>query len=242
MHNADNEVTQEDLAAVDTIGGHMASYYEFGQSDEYAAAQEAARDFRLASIEAACREKDADIEHLKNEGAYWQGVAERLGYPSICEALEELSDIKTERDHLRAKLDEANEIITALLDIKHGDAEIGSGTPGEPVAWMYCDDDEFQPCVVVQAERAAKGMFPYWTETPLYAHPPAPAPVEAGALRALIDAAQCVLDRGYVSECIEEERHDHLALKNALAALSQPASEEGCASCHERDCGGECLG
>lgn len=28
-----------------------------------------------------------------------------------------------------------------------------------------------QPCVVVQAERAAKGMFPYWTETPLYALP-----------------------------------------------------------------------
>ncbi|WP_284278977.1 hypothetical protein, partial [Sphingobium jiangsuense] len=99
----------------------MASFYEFNRSDEYAAAQEAARDFRIASIEAACRDKDAYIEHLKNEDAYWQGVAERLGYPSICEALEELSDIKAERDHLRAKLDEANEIIAALLDIKHGD-------------------------------------------------------------------------------------------------------------------------
>lgn len=78
-------------------------------------------EYQQKCIDEVCRDKDAYIEHLKNEDAYWQGVAERLGYPSICEALEELSDIKAERDQLRAKLDEANEIIAALLDIKHGD-------------------------------------------------------------------------------------------------------------------------
>lgn len=103
MHNADNEVTQEDLAAVDTIGGHMASYYEFGQSDEYAAAQEAARDFRLASIEAACREKDAEIARL-------QAANIDIGY--------DLRRVKAERDQLRAKLDEAGQILMAVVDFE----------------------------------------------------------------------------------------------------------------------------
>lgn len=45
-------------------------------------------------------------------------------------------------------------------------------TDAEPVAWMYTDEDEVQPFVHVQLDRATKGEQPYCTETPLYAHPP----------------------------------------------------------------------
>lgn len=108
MHDADNEVTQEDLAAVDTIGGHMASYYEFGQSDEYAAAQEAARDFRLASIEAACREKEDERVALWNKCRDLEG--------SLIVARAAADQLRVERDQLRAKLDEA---LRYLKDYAH---------------------------------------------------------------------------------------------------------------------------
>lgn len=56
----------------------------------------------------------------------------------------------------------------------------------------------------------------------------APTPADALAearrlpeIKALVEAAQTVLDRGYVSECIPEERDDSTALRAALAALTE---------------------
>ena len=44
--------------------------------------------------------------------------------------------------------------------------------------------------------------------------------------RTLTVAAQRVLDRGYVSQHIEEEREDYLALYEALSALQHPSDEQ----------------
>ncbi len=41
----------------------------------------------------------------------------------------------------------------------------------------------------------------------------------------LREVLQRILDRGYISKHIEEERDDHLALKAALATLTEPPSE-----------------
>lgn len=54
---------------------------------------------------------------------------------------------------------------------------------------------------------------------------PVTQPIVGQEVQALREAAQRVLDRGYVSECIEEEREDYSALKSALAALSTPSAE-----------------
>lgn len=101
-------VTDEDRIAYFAFN-HLPSKYRetilAGEWDDVAGMQIIAR-HRLASIEAACREKDAEIARL-------QAANIDIGY--------DLRRVKAERDHLRAKLDEANEIIAALLDIKHGD-------------------------------------------------------------------------------------------------------------------------
>ncbi len=46
-------------------------------------------------------------------------------------------------------------------------------------------------------------------------------------VRALMDAAQTILDRGYVSQSIAEEKPDHDALRDALAALTPAPQPEG---------------
>ncbi|WP_284278935.1 hypothetical protein, partial [Sphingobium jiangsuense] len=96
MHDADNEVTQADRDAYEALM-HDEHYDDLDTGCEHFARH------RLASIEAACREKDAEIAKVRVTWA------------------RSLSRVVKERDQLRAKLDEANEIIAALLDIKHGD-------------------------------------------------------------------------------------------------------------------------
>lgn len=85
----------------------------------------------------------------------------------------------------------------------------------EPVAWLYtfANDPEHREVKIERyaLEYAARVGL---TETPLYTRP------DADIVRLLVEAAERILERGYVSSCIEEERDDHDALVAALAAAA----------------------
>lgn len=118
---------------------------------------------------------------------------------------------------------------------------------GEAVAWGYFREG-YAP--IITTERLAQATLLGATETPLYAGPQPPEQCaniaqkseqfaesakcseqatspDGDAVEALRKAAQNVLDRGYVSESIEEERSDHLALKQALSALANHSPDAG---------------
>lgn len=159
------------------VGPFMDRYLDGSSfSDDRRELTQAFARHRLASIEAACRGKDAEIEQARDDAATFciQSLASMLGNPDYAQAdgsEEWEGDVSgtlynvlaaagvlseddhsfvtlTERDRLRAKLDEANEIIAALLDIKHGDekekarAFLASAPEPEPVQKLHELPDE----------------------------------------------------------------------------------------------------
>lgn len=111
MHDADNEVTQADREAAAKLSkGNGCNWYApsvlkgilDGTRDDVPLVRAFAR-HRLASIEAACRKKDAEIEGWRQK---WIRSTDRC------------RDMKHERDQLRAKLDEAGQILMAVVDFE----------------------------------------------------------------------------------------------------------------------------
>lgn len=107
-------VTDEDRRVFDDAN------MEWAMGDENIGAEIIAR-HRIASIEAACRDKDAEIARL-------QAANIDIGY--------DLRRVKAERDHLRTKLDDATrvqDVFAAALDIADRLIERGYGldTPEE---------------------------------------------------------------------------------------------------------------
>lgn len=105
MHDADNEMTRETMEVAAIIGALRAG------GDMHGSAVFLQRHI-TSSIEAACRDKDAEIESWRQK---WIRSTERC------------RDMKHERDQLRAKLDEATKVLadvsTAML--MGGDGAVG---------------------------------------------------------------------------------------------------------------------
>lgn len=222
MHDADNEVTQADREAVAEFiedywcGNHamgvMARSYRAGQK-QGAFTRHFAR-HRIASIEAACREKDAEIARLSQE--LDEETALRVG------ALSRMKHAEDERDQLRAKLDEArgllqdcreaylrgdsmpiirrlvsNKIRAFLASAPQPEQKV-QGEGGEPVAYMV--NGRAFSAEAMRGKTISEGD----AVTPLYAHPPAPASVAGEPEQ--ITAPRCTIcgtcaPEGFAKDC-----------------------------------------